>query len=204
MNTLFLAATDLATSHTALDSAKRISELTDRAVLFLLMGLWLAVSWVMLKAFRNDIQKKDEKLEALTSRCVDQMHATERAIENNTKTLEGNTQVIHALKAKLQLSLAVLMGTAVALTGTGCAKFSGYTLREYKDGPLVSEKVHFRGFTLMDGKAKLADAKAGVTKTTASIGVAASEQESSGESVVQAIEKLPSGIADALKKAVRP
>lgn len=193
MHTMFLAATDIATSQAAVDSAKRISELTDRAVLFLLMGLWLAVSWVMLKAFRNDIQKKDEKLELLTARCVDQMHATETAINNNT-------QVLHAMKNKLQLAVCVMTSTTAVIGGTGCAKFSGYTLREYKDQPLVMEKVHFRGFTLLDGKAKLADAEARVTKTTASIGVASSEQESTGESVVKAIEALPSGIADAIKK----
>ena len=93
-----------------------------------------------------------------------------------------------SIKVSIALMLAVLVLP-------GCAKFSGYTEKDFPDG--TKEHVHFRGFTLMDGKAKLAQGRSFLGKT-ASVGVIDSDLESSGESVVKAIEALPAAIKAAI------
>lgn len=86
----------------------------------------------------------------------------------------------------------------------GCAKFSGYTEREYAGKDLVKERVHFRGYTFLDSKSALAKAKSLQTAKTQSVGVDASDQESSGKSIVEAIEKLPAAIKAATVPPVIP
>lgn len=98
----------------------------------------------------------------------------------------------------------VIIAALLAVIAPGCAKFSGVSERHYQGTNLVSEVVRFRGYTLFDAKAELAKAKANQTRTTQSVGVDASQQESTGKSVVDAIEKVGEAVPNIIKKSVVP
>lgn len=190
---IFAATIDDA--NTVVSTAQRLADQPAQVLFFLMLFLLLGAGAFMLKKFIGYSERKDAQLADLASSSAKSNHELSISLDRLSSNVSDNTEILHAVKAKMNLGLALAMILLGPLLGTGCAKFSGYTEKELPDG--TKEHVHFRGYTLFDGKAKLAQGRSFLGKT-ASVGVTESDLESSGESVVKAIEALPAAIKAAI------
>ena len=185
-------------------TAKNIADQSDRVMFVIILGILLGGTAWLMKMFISSNNKKDEQLVALMRETNDTNRKLAGAVDDLSEHVKDSAEIMRGVKTKLNLAVVAFLGFASLLLLGGCAKFSGTSERHFEGTNVVSEVVRFRGYTLFDANATLAKAKSSQTKTTLAVGVDASQQESTGKSVVDAIEKMGEAVPNIIRNSVVP
>jgi hypothetical protein len=170
---------------TLLPLSERLAQQTDRVLFISALLIGMAFCYWVIKYLVKRNDELTAKVELIANEAISTNKEMSKSIDRMAIAIDKNSEFLGHIKAKMLIPSMAIMAFYMA----GCAKFSGYTEREFsQDGKISSERVHMRAYTLFDGKAEVAKAKSLQTDKTQSVGIQDTKQESKADVIPNTIK----------------